>query len=105
MRINLNYGLPELPESGRTEKQNTPATSGAATNLSAANASSGEDEAMLSGSHTQVQTLTAQVLQLPEVRQQRVQALRQAVENGSYNPSPDDVAGALVVQLAGEQAA
>jgi len=65
----------------------------------------GEDQAQLSGAHAQVSGLTAQASQLPEIRQQRVQALRQALENGQYHASPQQVAGAVLAHLATAQAA
>ncbi len=43
--------------------------------------------------------------QLPEVREERVTSLRQAIQNGSYHPSPADVAGAMFSHLAVERAA
>ncbi|MGA8837767.1 MAG: flagellar biosynthesis anti-sigma factor FlgM [Candidatus Sulfotelmatobacter sp.] len=64
----------------------------------------GEDQAELSGFHLEVQGLIAQLSGLPETTPQKVSALREAVVTGSYQPSPDEVAGALfsnmVVKLA-----
>jgi flagellar biosynthesis anti-sigma factor FlgM len=53
------------------------------------------DQAQLSTAHAQVQALAAQVVQLPELRQERVVALRQTVQNGSYRPSSEQVAQAI----------
>jgi hypothetical protein len=36
---------------------------------------------------------------LPEVRQERVSVLRQAVQSGDYRPDPEQVAGALFSHL------
>jgi flagellar biosynthesis anti-sigma factor FlgM len=55
----------------------------------------GEDQAQLSGTLAQVQGLAAQVSQFPEVREEKVNALRQAVASGSYQPSSSQVAGAM----------
>jgi flagellar biosynthesis anti-sigma factor FlgM len=59
----------------------------------------GEDQADLSGGHVQaqaqVQALAAQALQFPEVRQEKVNALRQLALNGGYQPSPNQTAGAI----------
>jgi flagellar biosynthesis anti-sigma factor FlgM len=101
MRINTDHGSQPLPESDRST---TPKA--ATENLQAAGSGSlGVDQAQLSGAGAQVTALTAQVLQLPEVRQAKVQALRQAVEAGSYTPDPRAVAGALVDHLALKPAA
>lgn len=100
MRIDPNPGTAPLPESGRSGNQTPnalPASSGSASAL-------GEDQAQLSGAGAQLQALVAQASQLPETAAAKIDALRQAVMSGSYQPSPDQVAGALfahmVVQLA-----
>jgi flagellar biosynthesis anti-sigma factor FlgM len=95
MRINLDQSTQALPESGRTRNQSA---AGADNRASAASAV-GEDQAQLSGTHLQVQALTAQALQLPEVRQEKVNALRQIVQDGTYKPSSNQIAGALFDHL------
>jgi flagellar biosynthesis anti-sigma factor FlgM len=97
MRIDSNYVSQALPEnegstSGAAGKTSAPASSAAASPL-------GEDQAQLSGTHVQVQALVGQALQLPEVRQERVQALRQAVASGQYQRTPQEVAGALLANV------
>jgi flagellar biosynthesis anti-sigma factor FlgM len=98
MRIDSNYVSQALPEN---EGSTSAASSGktGATASSAVASPLGEDQAQLSGVHVQVQALVAQALQLPEVRQERVQALRQAVSSGQYQPSPQEVAGALLANV------
>ena len=100
MRVDLNYGPQAAPETNRNGTPN-PAASGSP----AANPVLGEDQAQLSGAHVQVQALVAQAAQLPEVRQERVQALRQAVESGQYQARPQEVAGALLAHWSSERAA
>jgi flagellar biosynthesis anti-sigma factor FlgM len=97
MRIDSNGGAQGLPEnqtaaSAASGKAGAPASSARANPL-------GEDQAELSGAHTQVQALVGQALQLPEVREERVQTLRQAVASGQYLPSPQEVAGALLANV------
>jgi flagellar biosynthesis anti-sigma factor FlgM len=90
MRIDSNQGPQQLNESNTSGSQNP---------VGANNISSsviGEDQAQLSGTHAQVEALAAQAAQLPEVREERVLTLRQAVQSGQYSPSPDQVAGAVV---------
>ena len=94
MRIELNAGPQPAPESNRSSAQNT----GAAGSPTASHAL-GEDQAQLSGAHAQVQALAAQASQLPEVREERVQALRQAVQSGQYHASPEKVAGAVFAHM------
>jgi flagellar biosynthesis anti-sigma factor FlgM len=95
MRIDSSHGAQALPES---QAANSAASSktGAGAAAAAASSALGEDQAQLSGAHVQIQALVGQALQLPEIRQERVQALRQAVASGKYQPSPQEVAGALL---------
>jgi flagellar biosynthesis anti-sigma factor FlgM len=96
MRIDLNHESQPLPESNRsnTSSAGVPVSSSASNGLG-----SGEDQAELSGALVQVQALVAQASQLPEVRQERVQALRQAVASGSYQSNPEQVAGAVFAHM------
>lgn len=92
MRIDPNHQPEALPQSGRNGTQ-TPAAAG--TSDSSISNLLSQDQAQLSGTHAQIQALAAQAAQMPEVRQVRVQALRQAVESGSYHPGAYKVAAAL----------
>jgi len=71
----------------------------------AASGSRGEDHRQFSGGHVQVQALVAQALQFPETRQAKVNALRQVVQEGSYQPNSGQVADALFTHLLVEPAA
>jgi flagellar biosynthesis anti-sigma factor FlgM len=101
MRIHSDQGAQPLIESSRS---NTPTTNQANTQASGQSLL-GDDKAQLSGAGAQVTALTAQALQLPEVRQERVQALRQAVQSGIYAVNPQTVAGSIVDYLALDSAA
>jgi flagellar biosynthesis anti-sigma factor FlgM len=92
MRIDSNHGPQSLSESGASSAQNAAAARSSTLNI-------GEDEAQLSGAHVQVEALTAQTSQLPELRQERVSALRQAVQSGQYQASPESVADAMMNQM------
>lgn len=94
MRVDLNQGALPLPESSRSSTQN--AASDARTSGSNP---LGEDQAELSGVHNQVQALAAQVSQLPEIRQEKVDALRQVVLGGSYQPGSKQIAEALFAHM------
>jgi flagellar biosynthesis anti-sigma factor FlgM len=93
MRVNFNHGAQPASETNRSGAQNhTEARQVASRGLA-------EDQAQLSGAHAQVGALTAQAAQLPDVRPERVQALRLAVQSGAYRASPEAVAGALVSHM------
>jgi flagellar biosynthesis anti-sigma factor FlgM len=99
MRIDLNQGTQQASESDRSSAQSAaPASSSSLTGL-------GEDQAQLSGAHTQVEALATQAAQLPEVRQERVQALRQAIQGGRYSTSSEQVAGAVFEHMLARSAA
>ena len=94
MRIDLNHGPQASPETNRSSAQNAVPTS-----ASARNPLDVEDQAQLSGAHAQVQALVAQASQLPEIRQERVQALRAALQGGQYRSTPEKVAGAMFAHM------
>lgn len=111
MKIEGNPGAPPLLESGRganpsaatgaamvTAMGDTHTSAGSSTNSSASGAL-GEDQTQFSGVHVQVQALAEQVLQFPEIRQEKVTALRQAVLGGNYQPSSKQVADAVLAQM------
>lgn len=102
MRIDSNHG-PQPPESNRSP-QNSPAA-GSASASNALGSLIGEDQTQLSGVHVQVEALAAQASQLPEVREERVHALRQAVQSGQYQPVSEQVAGALLAHMIAASAA
>jgi flagellar biosynthesis anti-sigma factor FlgM len=101
MRIDSNQGVQPLPESGRTGEQSLPSGG----TRSAASSPLGEDQAQLSSTHVQVQALAAQAAQLPEIRQEKVNALRQVVLEGSYQPSSQQVAEAVFAHMVVKAAA
>jgi len=96
MRTDLNPAPELLLESSR---------SGAASNLSGSSFVSheldGEAEAYFSRAHNQeqVQALVVQASQLPEVRAERVHALRLAIQRGLYQSRPEDLAGAVLAHM------
>lgn len=106
MRIDLNHGPQDVPESSQASAQTTNSANSASTpSAPGALGALGEDQAQLSGAHVQVQALAAQAARLPEVREERVTALRQAVASGQYEASPEKTAGALIVHMVAGPAA
>jgi negative regulator of flagellin synthesis FlgM len=92
MRIDSNQGAQRLLENSLGANQSPNRASSAGSSVSG-------DQAELSGVHLQIQALVAQAAQLPEVRQEKVNALRQAVASGNYRPSPEQVSEALFAAL------
>lgn len=94
MRIDLHYGPQQVSESGRSNAENSASPANSSGRVEA-----GDDQAQFSGAHVQVEALAGQASQLPEIREERVQSLREAVASGQYQPDPRKVAGALVAQM------
>jgi len=59
------------------------------------------DTVQLSGTLSQVQQLKSQLAQTPEVRAGRVAALQQQVQQGTYQPSSEQIASAMLSELFG----
>jgi flagellar biosynthesis anti-sigma factor FlgM len=95
MRIDSNPGAQGL--SGTA--QNTSPGTAPETRAASTTAVVGEDQAQFSGAHVQVQALSAQVTQMPEINQAKVDALRQSVLDGTYGPDTGDIADALLSDM------
>ena len=94
MRINFHSGPQPAAELEINRGQNA-ATGGRLAHSSAA----GADLAQLSATHVQVQALAAQAGQLPEIRAEKVQSLREALAKGEYRVQPEKLAGALISHM------
>ena len=90
MRVDAPLSFPEnlqpdkVASSGSPTQQNRPTP-----------AASGQDQAQLSVDNQTIQQLKAHLSQVPEVRQERVNALRQAVSNGTYKVSDQQLSDAI----------
>ena len=62
------------------------------------NAPNVEDKTSLSSDTLSVSSLTTQAMESPSVRQNRVEALRQQVQNGEYNLDSNKIAQAILQQ-------
>jgi len=62
------------------------------------NAPNVEDKTSLSSDTLGVSSLTTQAMEAPSVRQDRVEALRQQVQNGEYNLDANKIAQAILQQ-------
>jgi negative regulator of flagellin synthesis FlgM len=107
MRIEGNPAAQSLPESGRSANASTvtgdarssATTSTTSSATSSASGNLGEDQAEISGIHAQVRALAGQALQFPEIRQEKVNALRQVVLGGTYQPSSKQIADAVFAHM------
>jgi negative regulator of flagellin synthesis FlgM len=54
------------------------------------------DTVQFSQKFAEVQQLTSQLQQIPDIRSQRVSALRQQIQQGTYRPAASDVAAAIL---------
>ena len=89
MRIDLNHiSLQDLARDEKTRKAGVK-TSGTP-NV--------EDKTSLSGDTLNISSLAAQAMTAPSIRQDKVEALRQSIQNGDYKVEPDQVAQAILRQ-------
>jgi flagellar biosynthesis anti-sigma factor FlgM len=99
MKVDLNaLNGPALD--GVTSPQRSKPEAGA---TSAANAEPvvGEDIATLSVDRVHVDALVAKALDASPIRQDKVDALRQAIQNGEYKVDPVNIAEAMIQQSKG----
>jgi negative regulator of flagellin synthesis FlgM len=57
-----------------------------------------EDTVSLSGRHGEVRNLASRLVQVPEVRADRVSALQQQVQTGNFRPDSEKVADAMIAE-------
>ena len=93
MRIDLH--LPSVERAG-TERS---APSGSSASSPERGSGAGVDEARFSLDQTRIQALESKALGAPEVRQEKVDALRTALQEGRYLVTPDQTAESLMSEL------
>jgi flagellar biosynthesis anti-sigma factor FlgM len=105
MRIDPSFQyLGNVPADGvgNTQGQSKiPSSQVAGGNTSESQLSDSGDTVQFSGSLAEIQQLKAQLAQTPEVRAGRVAALQQQVQQGTYNPSNQAIANAMIADLSG----
>jgi flagellar biosynthesis anti-sigma factor FlgM len=90
MRVDAPIPLPESLQPQKIER------SGSSTHQNRlASVKSNQDQAQLSVDSERVDQLKANLATVPEVRQERVEALRQALNNGSYHVTDQQIADAI----------
>ena len=67
-----------------------------AANVSVRSLSVAEDRAFLNLENNVVNALTSKALLMPEVRQGRVNVIRQSISAGRYSVDPDKIASAII---------
>lgn len=87
MRIDSNNAANLLP----TDWSNHSTSKAAASE----NAGLTEDRTTFSSAGAQIQSLTAEAMNTPPVRQDKVDALKQSVANGEYHLDPSAIASAI----------
>jgi flagellar biosynthesis anti-sigma factor FlgM len=94
MRVDLKTYGTESTDNGKTDRSRpTPAPS------EQGNATATHDQTHFSFDQTRVKALATQVLAQPEVRQQKVDLLRQSIGKGEYAVSDNQVADAIIADL------
>ena len=83
-RVNSNN---EANRSAQAEQAAKPAPSGAGHE---------PDDVKVSERATNIGRLTARASELPDVRQEKVDALRERIQSGSYHPKAGDIADAIL---------
>lgn len=96
MRIDAPLPTPDNVQTQNVSRNGTPSPQSSASAVP-----TGQDQAQLSVDSGTVQQLKARVSQLPEIRQERVNALRQAVSSGSYQISNQQLGDAIGSDLLG----
>jgi flagellar biosynthesis anti-sigma factor FlgM len=99
MRIDLNANVGQTLDAGQAGKTGSRAVSGAGS------AEVQADSTQLSADQVRVQALGTAVLHLPEIRQEKVEALAEQVRQGNYQVSAQQTAGALLNALTTNRAA
>jgi len=105
MRIDPSFQyLGNVPADGVGNAQGqskTPSSQVAGGSTSESQLSDSGDTVQFSGNLAEIQQLKAQLAQTPEVRASRVAALQQQVQQGTYNPSNQAIANAMIADLSG----
>jgi flagellar biosynthesis anti-sigma factor FlgM len=99
MRIDLNANVGQTPDAGpagRADSRVASSTGGPVRE---------GDFAQLSTDQVKVRALSTAVLQLPEIRQDRVATLAEQVQNGTYQVTAQQTAEALLTALTTNRAA
>ena len=95
MRINLNPNNLAATDAAASQSKATTRTTDSAAN----------DKAELSPDQARVQSLTAQLNQLPDVRNNKINELWKAIKQGTYQVTAEQTADAIIADVQGRLAA
>jgi flagellar biosynthesis anti-sigma factor FlgM len=98
MRVDAPLSSPENVQTQTVERSGSTAQQQGRS----APVASGQDQAQFSVDNDTIQSLKATLSQVPEVRQDRVDALRQALSRGSYQVSDEQLSDAMGSDLLGK---
>ena len=101
MKIDPNVSLPQNSASQRVE-QSSSAPARAQGEKATVARKDVQDQAQISVDQGRVNQLQAEVTRLPDVRQDRVEALQRAVQDGSFQVSNEQIADKLFAELLGD---
>lgn len=102
MKIDPNFLDPSASQNiGNTAAKPSSSSSKIADSGDVASASDAGDTVELSGTLSEVQQLKTQLSQVPDVRANRVAALQQQIQQGTYRPSSQAIADAMMSDLLG----
>jgi negative regulator of flagellin synthesis FlgM len=93
--MNINDGLHNLPEATGVTETSRVSPVQRQTPVSSSGTGAAQDSAEVS----LAANLANKAMQVPDVRMDKVAAVQQALNNGTYNVSPEDVAEKLVRQM------
>lgn len=96
MRIDLQTKATELSQSNRASEAKDANASKVRESVAQA---PGDDQATLSLASGRMQAMRETVIAQPEVRSQKVEALRQAVRDGRYQVEPQQVAESMFAEM------
>ena len=97
--MRIDPQIPAVENTGTSRVSD--AQSGAAKGASAPVTSGPNDTVQLSSGQATVRQLVTQLSQIPEVRQDKVNALTAQIQSGNFQRSNEQVAGAIASQLLG----
>lgn len=92
MRVDFNAGNAVPENTAQTSSPARPQSAAAADSANGTNTRFSSGEAGVS-------TLAAAALHEPEVRADKIEALRQQIASGNYHVSPQQIAGSILEQL------
>lgn len=97
MKIDPRVQLPSDAQSEQVKSTRPSATKSQGTSQSSdVHSTAGQDTVSISRKHQEVQTLAANLANVPEVRAERIGALRQKVQSGNYHPDSGEIADSLI---------